>query len=100
MRRARPAAEWAPCPPPSALGLWSSGDGVTDAGEREGGVARLPVGCPVYASAQHRIHATVEVAASRHNVLFVPSLARRIRAMKEWALLVAQSTLITAKKVR
>ena len=33
-------------------------------------------------------------------MLFVPSLARRIRAMKEWALLVAQSTLITAKKVR
>ena len=105
------ASENAPCTPGCGVGAVSTAVGV---GARElrgrrhrrggegGGGARLPVGCPVYActSAQHRIHATVEVAASRHNVLFVPSLARRIRAMKEWALLVAQSTLITAKKVR
>ena len=78
------ASENAPCTPGCGVGAVSTAVGV---GARElrgrrhrrggegGGGARLPVGCPVYActSAQHRIHATVEVAASRHNVLFAPS---------------------------
>ena len=65
-RRARSAVGWAPCPPPSA---W--GSGAASLRHRrlgEGGVARLPAGRPVHActSAQHRMHAAVEVAASMH----------------------------------
>jgi hypothetical protein len=69
------ASEHAPCAlgcgvgtVPTSVGV-GLGCGVTSSPSLgRGGVARLPAGRPVHActSAQHRMHAAVEVAVSRH----------------------------------